>query len=112
MPGRMVRLTVSLAASGRRAGDLLAALRYIAVTTHREEGCVGCSVWTGQESSLQYVEEWATEEDVRRRIRSDRFTALLSVIESASEPPGVRFDFVAHTRGLDYVAEIRGDSVS
>jgi hypothetical protein len=61
---------------------------------------------------IRYEEEWATEEDIRRRIRSDRFTSLLSVVESAQEAPRVQFDFVTTTRGLDYVAEVRQTAVS
>jgi hypothetical protein len=38
---------------------------------------------------------------------SDRFTSLLAVMEGATAPPQVQFHFVAMTRGLDYVAEIR-----
>jgi hypothetical protein len=102
-----VRLTISLAASGRRAKDLLAAFQYISSATGLEDGCLACSVWRGPESSLQYIEEWATEHDMRRRVGSERFTSLLSVIESAPRPPTVRFDFLSRTRGLDYVAEIR-----
>jgi hypothetical protein len=105
----VVRLTISGAASSRHTKDLLAALRYISTATRLEDGCLGCSVWTGPESSLQYVAEWATENDLRRWVRSDRFTSVLSVLESANEPPSVRFDFVTTTRGLDYVAEIRRD---
>jgi len=103
----MVRLTVSLTAPTRSAADLLDALRYISSTTRLEVGCLGCSVWTGPESTLQYVEEWATEDSMRRRVRSDRFTSVLAVIEAVPEPPTVRFEFVTRTRGLDYIAEIR-----
>jgi hypothetical protein len=108
----MVRLTVSLTAPNRHARDLLAALHYIGTSTHFEKGCLGCSVWTGPEAALQYVEEWATEDDMRRRVRSERFTSVLSVIEAALEPPRVQFDFVARRRGLDYVAEIRDQDAS
>jgi hypothetical protein len=108
----VVRLTVSGAASRRHTTDLLAALRYISTATRLEDGCLGCSVWTGPESILHYVAEWATENDMRRWVRSDRFTSVLSVLESAHEPPDVRFDFVKHTRGLDYVAEVRQDDVT
>ena len=48
------------------------------------------------------------EVDVRRRVRSDRFTSLLAVVECAQEPQ-VKFDFVATSRGLDYVAEVRAE---
>ena len=44
---------------------------------------------------------------MRRRVRSERFTQLLEVFESAQEAPSIQFDFVVETRGLDYVAEVR-----
>jgi len=66
-------------------------------------------VWIEEtdQSMVRYVEEWATEEAMRLRVRSDRFTRLLEVFESAQETPCIQFDFVTATRGLDYVAEVR-----
>jgi hypothetical protein len=43
-------------------------------------------------------------------VSSDRFTLVLSLLESVREPPHVQFDFVSTTRGLDYVAEVRHHS--
>jgi quinol monooxygenase YgiN len=106
----MVRLTVSITAATRGAANLLDALRYISTSTRLEDGCLACLVWAGPESTLHYVEEWATEDNMRQRVRSDRFTSLLAVMESAPEPPEVRFDFVTRSRGLDYVAEVRQQS--
>jgi quinol monooxygenase YgiN len=107
----MVRLTVAFhAASGRSAQELLDALRFLITSTRLESGCCGCSAWAELDSTVHYVEEWETEPDMRRRVRSPRFTSLLAVIELARESPRVQFDFVTRTRGLDYVGEIRGDA--
>jgi quinol monooxygenase YgiN len=108
----VVRLTLALRASPRSAQDLLGALRFLLQPTRLEPGCLGCVVWSEPDSIIHYEEEWATEEDIRRHIQSDRFTSLLSVIESAQEPLRVQFDFVKATRGLDYVAEVRQTAVS
>ena len=109
MNATMVRLSVALkAASARGAQDLLEALRFLGIGTRLEPGCLGCSSWVDPDSTVRYVEEWATEADIRRRVRSDRFTSLLGVVESAQEPQ-VQFDFVSTTRGLEYVAEVRSD---
>jgi quinol monooxygenase YgiN len=108
----VVRLSLALRASPRSTRDLVGALRFLLQTTRLEPGCLTCAVWSEPDSIIHYVEEWATEEDIRHRIRSDRFISLLSVIESAQEPPQVQFDFVSATRGLDYVAEVRQDSLS
>src|SRR5262245_28292679 len=103
----MVRLKVTLAASPGNTSRILEALHFLMTGTRLEEGCLGCTVWTDGDSTVQYVEEWATEEDMRQRVRSEAFTSLLAVMEAAREPPQVQFDFVTATRGLDYIAEIR-----
>ena len=81
----------------------------MASPTRVEPGCLACRVWTedSEESTVRYVEEWATEDAMRLRVRSERFTQLLEVLESAPAPPSVQFDFITETRGLDYVAEVR-----
>lgn len=107
--GAMVRLNVALgAASQRYAQNLLEAFRFLMMSTRHDAGCVECSVWLDAESTVRYTEVWSTEADMRRRVRSDHFTTLLSVVESATEVQ-VQFDFVTATRGLDYVAEVRED---
>jgi quinol monooxygenase YgiN len=105
----VVRLSVVLVASPRGTQQLVEALRSLIVTTRLQKGCLGCRVWTeqGDERSVRYTEEWATEEDLRRRVLSPRFTSLLSVMEAAQSPPSIQFDFVAATRGLDYVEAVR-----
>jgi len=109
---RMVRLTVALhATSTHRAHDLLEALRFLGLSARLEPGCLGCFSWADPDSTVHYVEEWETEADIRQRVRSDRFTSLLGVVESAQNPQ-VQFDFVTQTRGLDYVEEARTDATS
>jgi len=55
---------------------------------------------------VHYVEDWATEADIRRRVLSERFTSLLAVVEAATKAD-VQFDFVTERRGLEYVFEVR-----
>jgi quinol monooxygenase YgiN len=103
----MVRLAVALsAASMRAAEDLLEAFQFLVIGTRLERGCLGCSAWIDPDSTVHYIEEWITEEDMRTRVRSDRFTSVLAIVESAREA-NVQFDFVSVTRGLEYVAEVR-----
>ena len=105
----MVRLMVALRASSTsRAQELLEAFRFLGQSTRLEFGCLGCSAWADPDWTVRYVEEWATEEDMRRRVQSDGFTSLLAVVESA-EKPEVQFDFVTTSRGLDYVEEARAE---
>jgi quinol monooxygenase YgiN len=106
-PG-MVRLTVSLdAASRRSAQDLLDAFRFLIPAIKLEPGCLGCSVWKDPGLSVHYTEEWTSEAAMRERVRSQSFTLVVAILESVPRPR-VQFDFVTSTRGLDYLAEVRG----
>jgi quinol monooxygenase YgiN len=105
----MVRLKVALrAASERNASELLQTLRYLMTTTRLEPGCLDCSAWAERDATVHYEEGWATETDARRRVGSADFTSMLAVMECASEPPIVEFDFVTARRGLDFIEEVRG----
>jgi hypothetical protein len=105
----MVRLRVTLHTDSTfSAPDLLEALRFIALGTRSDPACLSASAWVDPDSVVRYVEEWTTEPQMRRRVRSAPFVSLLAVVESARDPE-VQFDFVSETRGLDYVAEARND---
>jgi quinol monooxygenase YgiN len=103
----MVRLNVVIPGAARPQ-EVMEALRFIMAGARLEEGCLACSAWADQEATVHYTEEWASEPDMRRRVRSISFTSLLVLVESAQAQPTVQFDFVAATRGVDYVAEVRG----
>jgi quinol monooxygenase YgiN len=108
----MVRLRVALHTDSTcGVPDLLEALRFIALGTRSDPGCLSASAWVDPDSVVRYVEEWATEPQMRRRVRSAPFVSLLAVVESARNPE-VQFDFVSETRGLDYVAEARNNTTS
>ena len=104
----MVRLTVAFTAPTPRAAlELLDALRFLEPDTRLQPHCLRCSNWTDPDLTLHHIEEWETEAAMRRRVRSADFTSLLEMVE-ATRNPQVQFDFVGVTRGLDYVAEVRG----
>jgi hypothetical protein len=104
----MVRLTVSLVASARSAPRLLHALRSLTATLRLRPGYLGSNTWMDSDHTVHYEEDWATETDMRDRVVSEGFTRLLAVIEASEGLPQVQFNFVSKTRGLDYIAEVRG----
>jgi quinol monooxygenase YgiN len=109
----VIRLTLSITAARGESWRLIDALRSLMVPTRRERGCVSCQLALSSESSdpmrISYSEDWSSEEDLREQIRSDRFTRLLEVMESALEPPNLKFQLPGGARGLDYVEEVRAD---
>jgi quinol monooxygenase YgiN len=62
---------------------------------------------TEDASVLIYVEDWEDREQLERRIRSDRFGALLGLMEACPVAPCLELRFMAEVKGLDYVASVR-----
>ena len=57
---------------------------------------------------IRYLETWASEFDLRRQLRSDRFANLAELIERATERPDIEFLLPDGPRGLEYAEEARG----
>jgi quinol monooxygenase YgiN len=62
---------------------------------------------TADASVLIYVEDWEDREQLERRIRSERFGALLRLMEACPTVPHLELRFVSEVQGLDYVASVR-----
>jgi quinol monooxygenase YgiN len=105
-----VRMTLEWQVPLGETRPITMALHAVAADTRALRGCIGCSVSTdiGMAGAVRYVEDWQTEDDLRRRLRSDTFAQLVSLIEDSSQPPRIEFALPEATRGLDYVEEVRG----
>jgi quinol monooxygenase YgiN len=103
-----VRMTIEWLVPIGQARPITMALHSVAADTRPTRGCVGCSVATdiGSRGIVRYTEEWQSEDDLRRRVRSDNFSHLVALIEDATDPPSIEFTLAHTTRGLDFVAEV------
>jgi quinol monooxygenase YgiN len=52
-------------------------------------------------------ELWASNEDVQRHLRSDKYRKVLLVVEMAVEPPEIRFDTIDHSTGVESIEQAR-----
>jgi quinol monooxygenase YgiN len=102
-------MTVSWKVPQGQARSVTAALQAVMMRTRAEPGCTGCSLSTemGALVAIQYVENWQTENDLRRQIRSDRFATLAELMEQATEHPVIEFALPGTTRGIDYAEDVR-----
>jgi quinol monooxygenase YgiN len=103
------RMTVQWRVPPGEAQSITATLQALMLQTRAAPGCAGCSLSTemGAVAVIEYVENWTSETDLRRQLRSHRFSALAELIERATENPVVEFTLPSGRRGLDYAEEVR-----
>lgn len=88
---------------------LTQALKALMVSARAEPGMLDCKLYqlAGKETSLCFVEHWQTADDLECQMRSNRYTQLLALMETAVEEPSIEFHTVSRTQGLDYLKAIR-----
>ena len=100
---------VRMVAPEDKRQEIVRTLRSLLEPTQVEPGCVTCHFYQDvqDENVLNYVEEWCSQEDLERHLRSDQYRKLLAVIDAAAEPPEIRFDTVSQTRGIETIEAAR-----
>jgi quinol monooxygenase YgiN len=88
---------------------MISALRSLMLTLQAAPGFLSCHLYqeTDDSASLCYVEEWHTQEDLDRQIRSSHFTRLMALMEQSAEQPKLSLNWVAGVKGLEYLAAVR-----
>ena len=97
-----------------RTAEMIQALRALMRAARAEKGFITCQLYLDADDDLaiRYEEQWRTQKDFEDQLRSSRYTWLLDLMESATEQPVLEFHFVCETRGLEYVAAVRGEQVN
>lgn len=92
-----------------RTAEVVQGLRSLMRTARAEKGFINGRLYLDidDRNSVWYEERWRNREDFEEQVRSPRFTRLLALMESASEPPVIEFHFVSETRNLDLVRAVR-----
>jgi quinol monooxygenase YgiN len=94
-----------------RIAETVQALRVLTRAVRAERGFITSQLCLEADdpNTIHYEERWQTLEDLDDQLKASRYTRLLALMESATEQPCLEFHFVSETRGLEYVAALRGE---
>ncbi len=105
----MVQVLLRLTAPPGRLQQTLHALQSVMLPVRLERGEACAHLCSEHKNVVCYFEEWPDIDQLNEQVRSPRFRQILALMETAAEEPRLEFRFVSDVRGLDYVAEVRGD---
>jgi quinol monooxygenase YgiN len=106
----MVQLVLRLTAAAGAGHRLVQALHS---HLRRAAHCAGCSsahlaADVDVADVYWYVEEWDNQRALEAKVRTAQFSELLALMETSAEAPLLEFRIVAESKGLEYVASLRG----
>jgi len=106
----MVQLTIRLTVKTGQADSTVRALRSTMRGALLNGSCTNVHIAAdvNDADTFWYSEEWQDVRELESQIRSERFSHLLSLVETGVQPPLLEFRVVETARGLEYIAAVRG----
>jgi len=105
----MIHASLKVVPLANRREEVLRIIRSLLGPTSAAPGCLSCGFYTDaqNENIFCYVEEWETEEDLQRHVRSDDYRKFLALIDLSGEPPDLKLRRVSETFGMEYLSRVR-----
>ena len=105
----MILVTLRLVVPNGRQDEIVDVFWLLRGPVRAEPGCRLCGLFQdlGHDGVLVYAEVWETQEQLERHLRSARYERVLALMEASAEPPVLRYQWVACTRGLEYLEAVR-----
>ena len=105
----MIQASLRIVAPAERRDEIVQSFRSLLEPTRVKHGCLSCRFFqdVSDENTLTYVEEWQTQEDLERHLRSEQYRRHLALIDLSAAPPELKFHTVPETSGIEYLTAVR-----
>jgi quinol monooxygenase YgiN len=105
----MVISTLRILTTPRARAEVVQTLAAQLGPTRVLPGCCKCDLYQDVENpeAITLVEEWGSPGDLRLRLRSEDYRAVLAAVELSQEQPEIYFDTVIRRGGLEVVVAAR-----
>ena len=106
----MITSSIRITAPENPDGEIVRVLRSLIEPTRVHTGCISCGLYKDlyDPDSIIWSEEWNTQDDLERHLRSPQYNKILAAIDMSDTQPDMRFNTVVETRGMQLIAEARG----
>ncbi len=106
----MITSTIRITASENSNDEIVRVLRSLIEPTRVQTGCVSCGLYKDLQDPeiIVWAEEWNTQDDLERHLRSPQYKKILAAFDMSNSQPNIRFNTVIETKGMQLIAEARG----
>jgi quinol monooxygenase YgiN len=106
----LITSTIRITATDNPNGTIIRLLRSLIEPTRVETGCISCGLYKDlhDKDIIIWLEEWNTQDDLERHIRSPQYKKILAAFDMSMAPPDMRFNTVVETKGMQLISEAKG----
>ena len=97
----MIMSTLRIVTAPKSRAAVIRTLAAQVGPTRVQPGCLRCDLYQDIEhrATITLVEEWETQTELDRRLRSEDYRVVLAAIDLAQAPPVIHFDTVTRRTG-------------
>ena len=105
----MLIASVRLTLTPERQDEMLRTMRSLLGPTRVKPGCIGCTLYreVENENAVALVEEWESEHDLYKHIRSYEYRVILALMDMSKDPPEIKFRTVSDMAAMVTIRSIR-----
>ena len=99
----MVLLIIRMKVLSEKRMELSQTIDLLVGSIRTEKGCKRCDFCQGveDENRLFLLEEWDTQENIKKHLKSERFRVLRGAMSLLKEPYEIMFHTVFHPAGME-----------
>jgi quinol monooxygenase YgiN len=105
----MIQARLTIFAHPNRREEMVRSIRMLMRSSRLDSGCLDCRLYSdvADPNALTLIEEWATQSDMERRLRSAAYGQLLQLVELSRQPPETVFHTITETSGIEAIQQNR-----
>jgi quinol monooxygenase YgiN len=105
----MIQARLTIFAQPNQREELVRSICRLIESSRLDSSCLDCRLYydVANPDALTLVEEWASQPDLERRLRSTAYGQLLQLLEVSREPPETVFHTITATSGLETIRNVR-----
>lgn len=105
----MIMTTTRITVSSANRSELFQTISTLLTPVRNEKGCVSSNFYLDSHDSNSglLVEEWETEEDWGRHLRSRDCAVLMGAVSVLCRPTSVEFKLLSYVAGIEAITAVR-----
>jgi quinol monooxygenase YgiN len=105
----MIMSTLRIVVPPAKRNEVVRTLNSLLGPTQVQPGCISCRIYSEVEDKnvLILLEEWNSQADVDRHLRSNDYKKVLAVMDMSNTQPEIKFNTISDTKGMETIEAAR-----
>ena len=105
----MIMSSLCIVVPSAKRNEVVRTLNSLLGPTRAQPGCISCHIYSevDDQNALILLEEWNSQADVDRHLRSNHYKKVLAIMDMSNTQPEIKFNTISDTKGMEAIEAAR-----